>query len=121
MWHHEAMDQETEDQLRLARQHYDNARPTWHRAIYDALRAGAGVADVARVSGYNREHIRRIRHAGDAGELGGTWRAPKRTPTPQVAPPLTLNVRTAPPSAPVVHRDVRDDDGYIAEPFEETP
>jgi hypothetical protein len=47
----------------------EKLRPDLHRAIYAALLAGVTVATVAQETGYNREHIRRIRMTGDEGKL----------------------------------------------------
>ena len=44
-------------------------RPDLHRAIYAALRAGVSTSVIAQETEYNREHIRRIRIAGDEGKL----------------------------------------------------
>lgn len=123
MWHDQSVDDETLQSLRAAKRRYDEARPAWHRAIYAALLAGMRVTDVAAESGYNREHVRRIRDAGDAGEIGGPSVA-----TPAARPALVRSaaVTTRPAPLPPVETVVSpprydEEDGQDAEPFVEAP
>jgi hypothetical protein len=44
------------------------ARARLHKQVLAALRAGRSPAEVARVSGYNREQVRRIRNAAEVVE-----------------------------------------------------
>ncbi|RLK13340.1 hypothetical protein DER29_4358 [Micromonospora sp. M71_S20] len=45
---------------RQAKDALDKARPELADAIVDAARAGTKQADIARISGYTREQVRRI-------------------------------------------------------------
>jgi DNA-binding phage protein len=45
---------------RHAKDALDQARPALAAAIVDAARAGTKQADIARISGYTREQVRRI-------------------------------------------------------------
>jgi len=58
--------------LRAAARRYrqiEHARVELHRAIFAALQSDVPVGQVATETGYNREHIRRIRIEGDEGKL----------------------------------------------------
>lgn len=76
VWHTNRVDETIRRALRAARRkwsaaqrQHDAALAAWHRAIYDAHKNGAGVMELAEETGYKREHIRRIRVAGDEGRL----------------------------------------------------
>lgn len=123
MWHDQSVDDETLQSLRAAKRRYDEARPAWHRAIYAALVAGMRMTDVAAESGYNREHVRRIRDAGDAGEIGGPSVAtPAARPVPVRSAAASTRAAPLPPVETVVYRDAMDEeDGPDVEPFIEAP
>lgn len=69
MWHDVLVNGDPAAQLRAAKTRYERALPRYHRAVYEALRAGLGVMEASRITGYHREHIRRIRIQGDEGKL----------------------------------------------------
>lgn len=117
------VDNEALQDLRAAKRRYDEALPAWHRAIYAALLAGVRMTDVAAESGYNREHVRRIRVAGDAGEIGGPSVAtPAARPAPVRSAAVSTRPTPLPPVETVAYSDAMDEEhGPDAEPFIEAP
>lgn len=57
------MVEDPRDSLRAAKQAHDDAPAIYHNAIVQALKDGVGPIEVARITGYSRETVRRIREA----------------------------------------------------------
>lgn len=67
------MDEETAlrtaaERFRATGDAHEQARADLHGAVLAALNAGVRVTDVERLSGYKREHIRRLRLAAETQE-----------------------------------------------------
>jgi hypothetical protein len=54
-------DEDPRDKLRAAKRVHDEAPANYHEAIAEALQEGVGPIEVAEITGYTRETIRRIR------------------------------------------------------------
>lgn len=71
MWHDGGMATDPTKQVRDAVTAREQAEAAELEAILAALRSGVRQADVARASGYSREHLRRLAREHDIGKADG--------------------------------------------------
>lgn len=79
MWHSFLV---TKDQLKAAVEAYDEtikgARERRDQAVADAARAGIRPTDIVKITGYTREHVRRILRAQGIEAKAPAEHAPKK-------------------------------------------